>query len=578
MSWQWTERQMKNDRWLATALAAMFMATGCSAGTEVTESGDLQTKPASVPVETTKASTEAAAAPTASPTPAPPAEVWRGRVFYEIFVRSFYDSSGDGIGDLQGVIEKLDYLNDGDPTTTTDLGVTGLWLMPIMEAASYHGYDVTDYRTVESDYGTNEDFRQLVEAAHERGMLVIVDMVMNHTSREHPWFLDASAQGEYNDYYIWREDEPAYTGPWGQDVWHPAGDRFYFGLFWEGMPDLNLNNPDVTAELHDIARFWVEDMGADGFRLDAAKHLIEHDQIQENTEETRTWLSDFRRYVRSVDPDVLVIGEVWSPTLLVSQYIPESLDLAFEFDLSGAMIQSADTGSRYAVAGTLRDVRSRYPADQFAAFLTNHDMNRAMDQLDGDVGKMKVAAALLLTGPGVPFLYYGEEIGMVGSKPDERIRTPMQWTAVPVNAGFSAAQPWEPLQEANETSNVEAQAADPASLLSHYRALIHLRNTHPALSVGDFTFVESDAAEIYAFIRISGDEIVMVLINLDDEEVADFHLSLEDGPLSGTLRASVIYGDGEVGAPSIDASGGFDNYQPVPAMAPHSTLIIQLAP
>ncbi len=181
---------------------------------------------------------EMASAPeieTPEPVAAPQEDLpwWNDRVFYEIFVRSFYDSDGDGIGDLRGVIEKLDYLNDGDPTTTTDLGITGIWLMPVAQSPSYHGYDVTDYYTIEEDYGTNEDFQELIQAAHDRGIAVIVDLVLNHTSSQHPWFI-ASEEGDpqFADWYIWSDDPPAYKGPWGQNVWHKRGDRYFFGLFW----------------------------------------------------------------------------------------------------------------------------------------------------------------------------------------------------------------------------------------------------------------------------------------------------------------------------------------------------------
>lgn len=219
---------------------------------------------------------------------------WNERVFYEVFVRSFKDSNSDGIGDLRGLIEKLDYLNDGDPATSDDLGVTGIWLMPVAESPSYHGYDVTDYRTIEKDYGSNADFKELIEQAHQRGMVVIVDMVMNHTSSEHPWFIKASIPGSKTEnWYIWSPTDPGYMSPWDSPVWHRGrgGDAenmrtfhaltdYYYGLFWEGMPDLNYNNGAVTEKMFDILRYWLDEMGADGFRLDAVRHLIEDGGIQ----------------------------------------------------------------------------------------------------------------------------------------------------------------------------------------------------------------------------------------------------------------------------------------------------------
>ena len=220
---------------------------------------------------------------------------WSDRIFYEVFVRSFQDSDGDGIGDLRGLTSRLDQLNDGDPATTEDLGVTGLWLMPIAESPSYHGYDVVDYRAIETDYGTADDFRALIAAAHERGIVVIVDLVLNHSSRDHPWFRDALTPGSvHDDWYVWSDSRPHVARSDGSRVWHEAGGRFYYGYFWEGMPDLNLENADVTAELDDLGRFWLEEMGVDGFRLDAARHLIEDGKQLENTPETFEWLKAFR--------------------------------------------------------------------------------------------------------------------------------------------------------------------------------------------------------------------------------------------------------------------------------------------
>ncbi len=213
---------------------------------------------------------------------------WNDTVFYQVFVRSFYDTDGDGIGDLQGLIAKLDYLNDGDPTTDADLGVTGLWLMPVTESPSYHGYDVTDYRTIEPDYGTNADFDQLVAEAHNRGIVVIIDLVMNDTSNQIEWFTDAvsGSSAPYRDWYRWSPTHPGYTGPWGQPVWHNSASGYYYGVFWSGMPDLNYEEPAVKTEMWDIARFWLQDMVVDGFRLDAVKYIIEEGSSLENTAST----------------------------------------------------------------------------------------------------------------------------------------------------------------------------------------------------------------------------------------------------------------------------------------------------
>ena len=499
---------------------------------------------------------------------------WNDRVFYEIFVRSFYDSDGDGIGDLKGVIEKLDYLNDGDPATTDDLGITGIWLMPIMASPSYHGYDVTDYRTVNPDYGTNEDFTALMEAAHERGIAVIVDLVINHTSSEHPWFL-ASVEGdaEYRDWYIWDDSCPTYRGPWGEQVWIPRNDSCYYAVFWEGMPDLNYENSDVMTEMSDIARYWVQDMGADGFRLDGLRHIIEEGEQQENTPSTIAWAEQFHDVVQEAAPESLTVGEVWSSNITAARYVPDGADLVFEFDLATAMMQAAMLGRSPMIAPVQSGAYGLYPPNQYAAFLTNHDMNRAMNQLR-TVEKAKVAANLLLTQPGVPFIYYGEEIGMRGAKPDEFIRTPMQWESG-IGGGFSTATPWEPLQEDVDTVNVALQTDDPDSLLSHYRSLIQLRNEHPALAHGDFVLVVTDARSVYSFLRRSEDETLLVVLNLDDREaITDYRLNLSGG-LSG--EGTLVVGSGELTQPMLNADGGFADYVPLPELAPYSLTVIQFA-
>jgi alpha-amylase len=503
---------------------------------------------------------------------------WNDAVFYEVFVRSFYDSDGDGVGDIQGLIEKLDYLNDGDPNTATDLGVTGLWLMPITQSASYHGYDVVDYFQVDDEYGSHEEFRQLMAEAHARGMRVIIDLVLNHTGYDHPWFAAAQEPGdEYRDWYLWQDEAPNYRGPWGQEVWHYTGDEYYYGVFWEGMPDLNLENPATTNRLYEAARFWLEDMGADGFRLDAIKHLIEDAEVQENTPETHAWLQQFHLFYKEVDPEALAVGEAWTVTSEVVDYIGDEVDIAFEFDLAAAIINSVKDGRRDGLAAAYEKVVATYPAGQYAPFLTNHDQNRVMSQLANDLERAKVAASILLTSPGVPFLYYGEEIGLRGIKPDEDIRRPMQWSAAK-NAGFTTGEPWRPPHQTYPDFNVAGQTDDPDSLLSHYRALIHLRNQTEALRVGGWLLVNTHNDDIFTFLRFTDDEAILVIINLDDVSITDFELNLASGPFSGELSASVLLGSGQAATPTLNAAGGFAPYQPLSELPPFSTAIIRLVP
>ena len=503
---------------------------------------------------------------------------WNDRVFYEVFIRSFQDSDGDGIGDIQGLISRLDYLNDGDPSTSEDLGVTGIWLMPPAEAHSYHGYDVTDYYAVEGDYGTLADMRQLVAEAHERGIAVIIDMVLNHTSSRHPWFLGArSGDSTWRDWYIWQDEDPGYRGPWGAVAWHRAGGDYYYGVFWDGMPDLNYRNPAVTQEMNDVATFWLRDIGVDGFRLDAIKHLIEDGERQENLPESRHWLSSYEAHLETVKPGSLTVGEIFGgPSFVVARYVNErAIDIGFDFKLAGEMVEAASRGSNRDIIRAHRAAMRDYPFNQFATFLTNHDQNRLANALREDVGKNKVAASLLLTGPGVPFLYYGEEIGMIGTKPDERIRTPMQWDDSP-SAGFSdAARLWQPLQAAEHvaSANVARQTDDADSLLSHYRDLVHLRNSHSALRRGDWTHVESSARGVYAFLRSDEQERLLVLINLDDEPIEGFTLSLaESGRDLSAPKA--VFGGSEISAPVLNAVGGFNAYVPVQALNAHSTIVL----
>ena len=504
---------------------------------------------------------------------------WNDRVFYEIFIRSFRDSDGDGIGDIQGLIDRLDYLNDGDPATEHDLGVTGIWLMPPAEAHSYHGYDVTDYYAVESDYGSNADMRRLVAEAHKRGIAVIVDMVINHTSSRHPWFLSSRlGEGGYADWYIWADEDPGYRGPWGAPAWHGSGNRYYYGVFWEGMPDLNFRNADVTQAMYDVATFWLTDIGVDGFRLDAIKHIIEVGEVQENTPESRAWLADYEAHLESVKPQSFTVGEIFNgPSFIVSRYIEEgAIDIGFDFNLADKMISAAQRATNRDIARAHRISMRDYPMNQFATFLTNHDQDRLSNRLLLDSGRNKVAASLLLTGPGVPFLYYGEEIGMTGTKPDERLRTPMHWDDSRF-AGFTDGDSvWAPLQDRENiaSANVAGQIDDSDSLLSHYRSLIHLRNNISSLRRGGLTAVDSSLGSVYAFLRHDAQQTLLVVINLDDEPAVGFELTLEESEIEFS-RPSLIFGSGDLDAPIVNGSGGFDAYAPLPVLQPHSLIVIQ---
>ncbi len=503
---------------------------------------------------------------------------WKQAVFYEVFVRSFYDSDGDGIGDIPGLIEKLDYLNDGDPSTTEDLGVTALWLMPISPATSYHGYDVTDYYAVDPAYGTLDDLRQLLAEAHARGMRVILDLVLNHTSRDHPWFRASRGPSSvYRDWYIWSSSMPSYRGPWGQHVWHFGGAGYYYGLFWDGMPDLNYRTPEVTEQMYDVARFWLEEVGVDGFRLDAVRHLIEDGERQENTHETHLWLKGFRQAVKGWNDEALLIGEVWDTPQAILPYLVDQMDLCFEFSLASALLHAVRMGRPSVLRDALSEVIATYPPGQYAPFLSNHDQDRVISQLDGDMEKAKLAASILLTLPGTPFLYYGEEIGMTGVKPDERIRTPMQWTDGET-AGFTTGSPWQPLSTDRFGVSVEAQRQDPTSLLSTYNTLIHLRHETPALEAGDLALVDAEHPFLLSYLRRTGNSVLWILHNVSAFRARPSALIAEEAPWihEQVITATEVLDRVPPFRFQITKTGSIVGS--MPAIEPHQTLILSLDP
>ncbi len=487
-----------------------------------------------------------------------------GRIFYEIFVRSFFDTNGDGIGDLSGVTQKLDHLSE--------LGVGGIWLMPIMQSDAYHGYATTDYRDVETDYGSLADLKALIAAAHARDIKVIIDLVINHTSKQHPWFQDALKGGDKRAWYIFRPDDPGTRGPWGQKVWHPAGDgSFYFGLFDASQPDLNLQNPAVTAEMNSISQFWTKEFGVDGFRLDAAKHLIEVGTQAENTPETVRWWTPFNQQLPA---DSFTVGEILSSATSAAQYVPKGMDSSFDIDLQRAIIKAARDANSADVSVETSIATDKWAGNRASIYLTNHDEPRIWNQVGEDVTKAKLAASILLTSPGIPFEYYGEEVAMSGLKPDERLRTPMAWDAS-TTAGFTTGTPWEDLSEGTATRNVATMSADPTSLLNHYRTLGKLRKATRALAVGSFIPVSSPGPT-YAYIRRSGTQAVLVVHNVGAAPLSDLSLSVKSASLPTKTTPKVLFGNAtSVNAPKV-INGGFANYTPAP-LGPRETLIIELS-
>jgi alpha-amylase len=501
---------------------------------------------------------------------------WNDAIFYEIFVRSFYDSDGDGIGDFNGLTSKLDYLNDGDPNTNSDLGITGIWLMPIHPSPSYHGYDVTDYLAINPEYGTMEDFKAFLSEAKQRGIRVIIDLVINHTSIDHPWFV-ASAGGDPDkrDWYIWSDEGLSYKGPWGQDVWYKSGDAYYYAVFWSGMPDLNYRNPAVTAEINKIAAFWLNDVGVDGFRIDGAKHLIEEGNNQENTDATHAWFKDFHQSNKALAPDSLTVGEIWDTAEKAARYVNnDEMDLVFNFSLAEDIIAGALFGDAARISNSIEQQERAYNPGRYATFLTNHDIGRTMTRLNGDVDKAKVAASILFTAPGVPFIYYGEEVGMTGDKPDALIRTPMQWSE-DQNAGFTTGTSWMRINSDYQLRNVQVMSDDPNSLLKHYQQLASIRSNHYALRGGDYIRVETNQRRLFAMLRVAEKEAVLVLINLGKEALSDPRLNWEDSELRGSVKPVVLLGSEDFATLKLNNQGGVEEYQPMPEVPPYTTIILQ---
>ncbi|CAF1295845.1 unnamed protein product [Adineta steineri] len=449
-------------------------------------------------------------------------------VGYEIFVQSFFDSNGDGIGDLNGLRQKLDYLSD--------LGITVIWLMPIHPAKTYHKYDVEDYMNIHSDYGTIEDFRHLINECHQRGILVILDLVANHTSYDHPWFQQAqlNSTNSYRDYYIWKDSERvqqlglnAFNTPDmnAAGLWHKVGpesehfdweefekkskiridvdkdDRIttklalshdeeqptnkrkieklttniYYAIFDPRMPDLNYDCERVQDEICHIGRTWLE-LGVDGFRLDAAKYFYKPPRLKSNI----SWWTKFRNEMLRINPSVYLIGEVWNLSIRIAPYL-RSLDSVFNFELADILISCIlNEGNCSSMLNSYIRIINNYKKERHeeiidAIFLSNHDQNRIMSVFNNNLSKTKIAAALLLTLPGLPFIYYGEEIGMLGMKPHDKYRRePFLWSANQIQGQTT----WlEPLYTtiSNGCIPLDQQLKDSNSLANHYKKLIHIR-------------------------------------------------------------------------------------------------------
>lgn len=473
----------------------------------------------------------------------PPAERWTGdpgdAVMYQVFVRSFADADGDGIGDLRGLAGRLPYL--------ADLGVTGLWLTPIHPSPSYHGYDVTDYRAIHPDLGSMGDFLAFVAAAHRHGMRVLLDLVVNHTSDRHPWFVAARAgDATFRSWYRFERDPAPLVGTLGGSAWHDAGDGTrYLGLFVAEMPDLDHRNPAVVAEMLDVAAFWL-DLGVDGFRIDAIQHVVEGaDGSIANAPENLAWVAEFGARLRERHPGAFLVGETWTSTPLIAAYHRDAdLDMSFDYPLWRTLLGSFQARSAIDLHAQLTTNEAAYPPGaRRGTFVSNHDQLRpasVLSPLRRAPARDALLGRVLMALPGTPFVYYGEEIGMPNGPGDDdrQKRTPMRWTAT-ADGGFSTATPWFPPSTDDPAVSVAAQAGVSGSVLEAYREAIALRAAHPALARGDARVVRGLPAALLAVWRtIDGAEPVLVLANLGnrDLEVGEDELALPDGGAVPGLR------------------------------------------
>lgn len=448
---------------------------------------------------------------------------WPRGVTYEIFVQSFCDSDNDSIGDIKGMTSKLDYLDE--------LGVEAVWLMPMSPSPTYHKYDVTDYYGIHPDYGTMDDFKEFVKEAHKRNINVVIDLVLNHSGSDHPWFKAAAKDtaSPYRDYYVWaHKDDPQtkgegkVTGADSDNVnhWHSVegSDYKYFGYFWGGMPDLNFDNPELREEVFKIGRFWLQEVGVDGFRLDAARHIFSDERAEDNHQ----WWVEFKNEMQQVKPDVYLVGEVWADAATVAPYI-EGLPALFNFEMSWAILKALKEGTGDSLAIKHAKILDFYqhvnPDFIDATILSNHDQNRIMSEVNGDMNKAKTAAALLFTLPGSPYIYYGEEIGMTGKKPDEQIREPFLWD---VKGKDECRTTWLEPQYSTEKTVAPAavQAETENSMLNHYKSFISLRNNSKALTYGNLEPVNVNHKAVSAFLRTHATESVLVLHNVSGADAS----------------------------------------------------------
>jgi maltose alpha-D-glucosyltransferase/alpha-amylase len=484
---------------------------------------------------------------------------YQDAIFYQVYLRAFKDGNADGHGDLPGLIEKLDYLQA--------LGVDCLWLSPFYPSPLLDGgYDISDFYNIAPQYGTLDDFRRLLDAAHARGLRVIADLVLNHTSSHHPWFQAARADrhSPYRDYYVWSDTDQKYTetriifldtetSNW---TWDPEAGQFYWHRFYSHQPDLNYDNPAVRAEMLKVLSFWL-DQGLDGFRADAVPYLIEREGTNcENLPETHVYLKEVRRYMEANYPGRILLAEAnqWPQDLRPYFGDGDEFHMAFHFPVMPRIYMALARQDPTAIVEILKATPPIPPGTQWCTFLRNHDeltlemvteeerqwmwatyapeprmrqnlgiRRRLAPLLGGDRRRIELAHALLFALPGAPIFYYGDEIGMgdnIWLEDRDGVRTPLQWDASP-NAGFSTAptdQLYLPVIDEGPYSyqqvNVAAQRADPDSLWHGLQRLATVRRAHQAFSQGDIHFLPRTNLAVFGLARHCDDELIVALHNL----------------------------------------------------------------
>lgn len=443
-------------------------------------------------------------------------------IYYSLFVRSFADSNGDGIGDFNGLTAKLDYLNDGDDSTDSDLGVTGIWLLPIYPSHSYHGYDVDDYYGVNPDYGTMEDFEHLVQECNKRGISVMLDMTVNHSGIYNQWFQKSrNPVNAEHEWYRWTtESENKFnlaSSIWGHKIWNEDSTykgNYYCGLFSSSMPDFNLDCPELRNEFKNVMKFWLE-KGVSGFRYDAAGHVYNPIKILEKTQsviKANEFFAELIAFNKSINPESYSVGEVWENSAVRADYAP-GLGSNFHFDMGDNIIKAAvtsnDTNNNFAFSMRNDYERLQDKNENFidAPFLSNHDQVRVMSRVHS-VENAKLCAAAYLTLEGVPFIYYGEEIGMRSVGLDETKRSPFLW-----GNDDSMKCSWINDPYNAETESVAVQNENADSLLNFYKKLIRFRKSHAAFYDGKFKLESLKSRNISSWKMESEKEDAFVILN-----------------------------------------------------------------